>query len=50
MDELRFRIAIFMENNKLLTKLENENWYDMEDALYNFIADLFYEKGVSFND
>ena len=50
MDELRFRIALFMENNKLLTKLENENWYYMEDALYDFIADLFNEKGVNYND
>lgn len=50
MDELRFRVTIFMENNKILTKLEHKNWYDMEDALYDFITDLFYEKGVNFND
>ena len=50
MDELRFRITLFMENNKLLTKLENENWYYMEDELYSFISQLFNEKGVNYND
>ena len=44
------RVSLFMENNKILTKLEHEKWYYMEDALYDFITDLFYEKGVSYND
>lgn len=50
MDELRMRVSLFMENNKILTELENEKWYYMEDALYDFITDLFYEKGVNYND
>ena len=33
MDTIREQVAIFMENNALLSKLENEKYYEMEDEL-----------------
>lgn len=33
MDKIREEVAVFMENNKLLSKLEGDAWYQMEDEL-----------------
>lgn len=36
---LRTQIALMMENNKILTKLEGKDWHDIEDAILN----IFFE-------
>ena len=38
-DRIRLEIAKFMEHNDVLTKLENEDWYCVEDALVNLLTD-----------
>ena len=43
MDELRELVAIFMDNDEEFTMLENENWYNMEDKLYNFLTNNKYK-------
>lgn len=42
--DLRTQIALMMENNKILTKLQGKDWHDIEDAICN----IFFETlGVS---
>lgn len=39
MSEIRSKVAMFMENNPTLTKLEGNAWYDMEDALVELVQE-----------
>lgn len=38
-DRIRLEIATFMEHNDVLTKLENEDWYCVENALVELLTD-----------
>lgn len=38
-DRIRLEIAKFMEHNDVLTKLENEDWYCVENALTELLTD-----------
>lgn len=44
-DRIRLEIAKFMEHNDVLTKLENEDWYCVENALVELLTD--YESTLS---
>lgn len=38
-DRIRLEIAKFMEHNDVLTKLENDDWYCVENALVELLTD-----------
>lgn len=42
--DLRTQIALMMENNKILTRLEGKDWHDIEDAICNIFLETL---GVS---
>lgn len=44
-DRIRLEIAKFMEHNDVLTKLENDDWYCVENALVELLTD--YESTLS---
>lgn len=37
MEDIRERVAIFMEFNNVLTQLENKEWYEVEDGIVEFV-------------
>lgn len=37
---IREKVALVMESNPILAKLEGKDWYDVEDALVNLISDI----------
>lgn len=39
-DTIREKVINFMDNNPLLTKLENDDWYKMEDALVDLFCEM----------
>lgn len=43
MDKIREKVINFMEHNEILTKLENEKWYTMEDSLVELIKNCITE-------
>lgn len=43
MDKIREKVVDFMEHNEILTKLENEKWYSMEDSLVELIKNCITE-------
>lgn len=40
MSDIRYKVIRFMEHQKVLTELEDENWYSVEDDLTEFIKKL----------
>ena len=44
-DRIRLEIAKFMEHNDVLTKLENDDWYCVENGLVELLTD--YENTIS---
>lgn len=42
-DSLREKVAIFMDNDSNLSKLTGKKYYEVEDALVEFIANILQE-------
>lgn len=40
MGTIREKVIEFMEHNKHLTKLENEDWYETEDSLVKLVEEI----------
>lgn len=47
MSNTRMEVIKFMENDEQLSKLKNENWYMVENAICNFICKCF---NINHND
>ena len=47
MSNTRMEVIDFMENDEQLSKLKNEDWYMVENAICNFVCKCF---NISHND